>query len=214
MLTVKFQSQIDLTLWQKFVDFYRLNEIQQRQFGQYIALLIDWNKKHNITSITEPYAIILDHFWDSLSLTKVMDVKTIASLADIGAGGGFPSVPIKIMYPHLKLFLIEVNQKKIAFLEELARHLELSDVRTCPIDWRTFLRKTSYPIELFVARASLSMAELLRLFRPSSIYQDAKLVYWASEYWQPTEEEKQFFIKCHEYQVGNKTRRLIIFAKK
>jgi len=205
-------TAVDNEIWHLFVKHYNITPEQQELFKRYYQLLAEWNDMHNITRITEPSAVVLDHFWDSLSIIKYIDFHMLRSIADVGSGGGFPGIPLKIMYPHLSLFLIEVNQKKVAFLEEVIEKLQLSNAYVCDQDWRTFLRKTDYVIDLFTARASLSMAELLRIFKASSLYRHAKLVYWASEHWQPTVEERPYLIKFHEYSVGNKIRRLVEFA--
>jgi 16S rRNA (guanine(527)-N(7))-methyltransferase RsmG len=205
-MTEKFKSIFD-----SFFSFFNLNEIQKKQFYTYFELLDKWNAIHNITSIKDPKAIVLDHFWDSLSISKAIDLTKITSVADIGSGGGFPIIPIKIMYPHLKIYPIEVIQKKVAFLEALSEELKLENVTVCDVDWRNFLRSTSYEIELFTARASLHMDELLRMFKPSCLYKDSQLIYWASESWNPSGDQKRFIYKQFDYKVGNKVRKLIFF---
>ena len=81
------------------------------------------------------------------------------------------------------------------------------------MDWRTFLRKTDEPIELFVSRASLHTDELMRMFKPSCPYNNRQLVYWASVEWQITKQEEPFFEREIEYMVKTKKRRLIFFAR-
>ena len=119
------------------------------------------------------------HFIDSLIVANYIDLTTIKSIADVGTGGGFPGIPLKILYPHLSMTLIEVTEKKIRFLENVVAQLGLSSVEIVNLDWRTFLRKTSSPIDLFVSRASLHSDELLKMFKPSCVYKQATLVYWA-----------------------------------
>ncbi len=133
----------------------------------------------------------------------------IKSLADIGAGAGIPSIPLKIKYPHLVLTLIEVNHKKIQFLETVAQKLGLSDIFTCDYDWRTFLRKIEEPIDFFCARASLQPEELIRMFKPSSPYKQSLLIYWASSQWEPSEEVVPYIRQDYGYKIGHKRRRLI-----
>ena len=74
------------------------------------------------------------------------------------------------------------------------------------------MRKTQDPIDLFVSRASLHTDELMRMFKPSCPYNSAKLAYWASKEWQPTNIEQPFLIKDQEYTIKNKKRRIIFFA--
>jgi len=198
-------------IWNSFFSFYSLNETQQNQFHKYLELLTEWNEMHNITSITDPHSIILDHFWDSLSISKATDLNKINSIADVGSGGGFPIVPIKIVYPHIKIYPIEVNQKKVAFLEFLAEKLDLRDVFISDIDWRTFLRKSEFKIEIFTARASLPIDELLRVFKPSSFYKESELIYWASKSWEPKAGQEKFISNEFDYKVGDKSRKLVFF---
>lgn len=95
------------------------------QFEEYAALLIDWNKKMNLTAITEPRQIAIKHFLDSLSLFSVYDVPQAATVIDVGTGAGFPGVPLKIARPDIELTLLDSLQKRLAFLEVLTDQLEL-----------------------------------------------------------------------------------------
>jgi len=200
------------SIWESFFKFYNLKEEQKNQFLKYLKLLNEWNSMHNITGIEDPKAVILDHFWDSLSISKAMDLRKIDSIADVGTGGGFPIVPIKIMYPHLKIYPIEVVQKKVAFLEVLIEELKLEDVTVSDLDWRNFLRNTNFDIQLFTARASLPVDELIRMFKPSCRYKNAQLVYWASKNWNSSEDQKKYIFKEFDYKVAHKDRKLIFFT--
>ena len=200
-------------LWQKFAQKNNLTEKQLTQFQRYYDLLIAANELFNITAITDVESVIAYHFEDSLKLGQALDINAIKSLCDIGTGGGFPGIPLKIVYPHLKVLLLEVSQKKINFLETVVQELGLQDVETCDYDWRTFLRKTEGAIDLFCARASLHPDELLRMFAGSSSYQSSTLVYWASQEWKASEKEKPFLKTMHEYTVGDRKRFYVIFKK-
>lgn len=108
----------------------KLSEAQQAQFAQYAAELEAWNKSRaNLTAITGIEAIEIRHFLDSLSLLGMLDIPQGARLIDVGTGGGFPGVPLKIVRPDLRLTLLEATGKKIAFLQHLAGILQLSDVQ-------------------------------------------------------------------------------------
>ena len=105
-----------------------LSETQIAQFDLYAAELIDWNQRINLTAITEPQAIVIRHFLDSLSCALHWGSPP-DSLIDIGTGAGFPGLPLKILHPSMRLTLVESVGKKTAFLTHLAERLGLSDVQ-------------------------------------------------------------------------------------
>jgi 16S rRNA G527 N7-methylase RsmG len=116
------------------------------------------------------------------------------------------------MFPWLPVYLIEVKRKKIMFLERLIQELGLVQVTIVPMDWRTFLRKTDLPIELFCARASLPVSELVRMFKPSCVYKYKRLVYWAAYNWQPLKHERCLLKREWPYVVGGRKRKLVLFV--
>ena len=177
-------------------------------------MLEAWNKKINLTRITGLNNVIPYHFCDSLHVDGSIDFSTISGIADVGAGAGFPGLPLKIKYPHIFSVLIEVNHKKIQFLQAVIDELNLTNIEVYPYDWRTFLRTTDYPLDFVCARASLHMDELLRMFKPASSYKTAQLVYWASDAWQAGEHEKRYLIRSESYEVGNRKRKYAFFKVK
>ncbi len=199
--------------WKEFAERHMLTDEQYKQFQTYYDLLQETNELHNITAITDIKRILSDHFDDSLMLGAYDNMQAVTCIADVGSGGGFPGIPLKIKYPHLQVILIEVTHKKRVFLEQVITKLHLTKTEVCPYDWRTFLRKTDYPVELFCARASLPVSELLRAFKPACIYNQALIVYWASKHWIPSTQEESFIIRQVPYKVGNKQRKLIFLKK-
>lgn len=200
-------------LWHTFQRVHNLSEKQLGAFQHYAKLLIEWNEKFNITAITDINEIITLHFQDSLSIIGCADLTRIRGLADVGSGGGFPGIPIKIMYPDLFVLLIEVNQKKVQFLREVIQALQLENIEVVDFDWRTFIRKANYPIDMFCARASLQIAELLRIFKGDSPYQKSQLVYWASRHYEPEPEHVPYVIRACSYDLNGTERRLFFFGK-
>lgn len=198
-------------VWGSFVGRFSLTERQQEQFLLYLNYLLQENKKFNITAIVDFSTIVNDHFVDSLALSEKFDLKTCASLIDVGSGGGLPGIPLKILYPHLEIVLIEVNLKKANFLEEVATLLGLDQVEVCDQDWRSFLRGYDKTPDVVVSRASLAVAELLRMFKPSSMLKGATLVYFASKYFNATQSEAKYLEREEDYSVDHKLRRLIFF---
>jgi len=205
-------SENEEKVWIEFVKKFNLSDEQQKKFKQYLFMLLDENTKINLTTITSVEGIINYHFVDSLMLSEFVDFQSIKSLSDIGTGAGFPGMPLKILYPHLNLFLIEVVQKKIRFLEKVIHELNLENVQVYPFDWRTFLRKTDYDIDFFCARASLQPQELIRMFKPSCLYKNAQLVYLAAIGWEPDEKIVPFVQKQEKYKVGNRKRKFVFLS--
>ena len=110
----------------------KLNSGQVKQFELYYQELIEWNKKINLTAITDCSSVQVKHFLDSLTIALVLHEGEVArpdfSIVDIGTGAGFPGVPLKILFPQPRLVLIEPTTKKTAFLHHIIRKLELENV--------------------------------------------------------------------------------------
>ncbi|MBW7475634.1 16S rRNA (guanine(527)-N(7))-methyltransferase RsmG [Paenibacillus oenotherae] len=101
---------------------------QLDQLAMYYELLVEWNEKMNLTGITERDAVYEKHFYDSASLSFFVDMTKAERMADIGSGAGFPSLPLKIIFPHLKLTIVDSLNKRIQFLQTVASSLGLLDV--------------------------------------------------------------------------------------
>ena len=95
---------------------------------KFYDLLIKWNEKINLTRITEKEEVYLKHFYDSLTIVKVVDLTKINRLCDIGTGAGFPGIVLKIMFPNLKVTLVDSLQKRINYLNEIIKSLDLKDI--------------------------------------------------------------------------------------
>jgi 16S rRNA (guanine527-N7)-methyltransferase len=110
----------------------KLNSRQVKQFELYYQELIEWNKKINLTAITDYSSVQVKHFLDSLTITLALPEEEVKrpdfNIIDIGTGAGFPGVPLKILFPQPRLVLIEPTTKKTAFLHHIIRKLELENV--------------------------------------------------------------------------------------
>ena len=107
-----------------------LTEKQKIQFHRYYELLVEWNKVMNLTGITEYDEVNEKHFVDSLAIIKAVKMEEIHSVIDIGTGAGFPGIPLKIAFPHLKVVLLDSLQKRIHFLDTVIEELGLEEVET------------------------------------------------------------------------------------
>lgn len=139
-----------------------LSDIQISQFIKYHEILVEWNSFMNLTGITEYEEVVQKHFVDSLALFKAIDVNQISSLIDIGTGAGFPGIPLKIAYPHLKVTLLDSLQKRIKFLDEVVMQLGLTEVETIhgrAEDYaKPSMKRESY--DVCVSRAVANLASL------------------------------------------------------
>ena len=101
---------------------------QVLQIQQYIGILLKWNEKISLTAIRDPLEILYRHFCESMYASISVPVEN-GRLADVGSGGGFPGLPLKIIQPNLRVFLVESNLKKATFLAEVIRELGLKDAQ-------------------------------------------------------------------------------------
>ena len=133
-------------------EFNLTNEMLE-QFNTYYQLLISENEKINLTSITEIEDVYIKHFYDSLLLTKEKDISKISTMIDVGTGAGFPGIPVKIMYPHLQLTLVEPTGKRCLFLEKVVKELHLENVKIVNDRAENCIKDMREMYELATARA-------------------------------------------------------------
>ncbi|MBI5974964.1 16S rRNA (guanine(527)-N(7))-methyltransferase RsmG [Staphylococcus canis] len=105
-----------------------LSDQQKQQFETYYEMLVTWNEKINLTSITEEHEVYLKHFYDSITPSFYQDFNQPLRLCDVGAGAGFPSIPLKIVFPEIQVTIVDSLNKRIQFLNQLANALELEGV--------------------------------------------------------------------------------------
>lgn len=109
-----------------YIEKFELNVSQKNKFNKYLELLQEWNNKINLTAIIEKEEIELKHFYDSLTISKY--IKSGSSLIDVGTGAGFPGIPLKIKDESIELTLLDSLNKRLIFLEEVEKELELKNV--------------------------------------------------------------------------------------
>ena len=139
-----------------------LSDIQQEQFDRYYELLIEWNRVMNLTGITAYEEVNLKHFTDSLTIVRINDMKNVFTLIDIGTGAGFPGIPIKIAFPHIKVVLLDSLNKRIKFLNEVVEKLNLDNVETLHGRAEDYAKKAEYreQFDMCVSRAVANLSTL------------------------------------------------------
>ena len=139
-----------------------LNDKQIQQFEQYYNILVEWNKVMNLTAITEYEEVVEKHFLDSLTIVDAINIKKIDTLIDVGTGAGFPGIPLKIVFPHLKVTLLDSLNKRIKFLNEVIDLLELDDIKAIHGRAEDYAKQAEYreQYDICVSRAVANLATL------------------------------------------------------
>lgn len=143
-----------------------LTDEMLKKIEKYYKLLIEWNEKINLTAITDKNEVYLKHFYDSLTLCKVINLNEIDSLCDIGTGAGFPGVVLKICFPHLKLTLVDALNKRINFLRLVCDELELTNVECIHARAEEYALKNREKFDVVTARAVAALPILLEYSIP------------------------------------------------
>jgi len=150
---------------QEFIDSLELLGIsitndQLKQLASFYNLLIEWNEKINLTAIVEEKEVYLKHFYDSLTLVKVVDLSGDLSLCDVGSGAGFPGIVLKIMFPNLRITLIDSLNKRIIYLNDVIKRLELKNIEAIHVRMEDYSKLNVEKFDIITARAVASISVL------------------------------------------------------
>ncbi len=138
---------------------------QLDNLNTYYNLLIEENNKYNLTSITDIEQVYLKHFYDSLTLTKIINLSN-QELCDIGTGAGFPGIVLKIIYPNLKITLVESNTKKCKFISLITQKLNLTNVTIINERAEIYSKKVREKYDIVTSRAVAPLKHLLEYSIP------------------------------------------------
>ena len=200
-----------------FSDYgFDLTKKQLKQFDLYFDVLSEWNEKINLTAIENKNQVYLKHFLDSLMMGKFFDLKNL-HLLDVGSGAGFPGIPLKILYPSLKLTIIDALKKRIAFLKHLCDVLNV-DVEL--IHGRVEEHKHKSMYDIVTGRAVSSLNVLLELCVPFVKSNGVFIAYKSSKHEQEAKEASNAIHALNvtydghlDYDIKNEFRTLMVFKK-
>lgn len=140
-----------------------ITDKQLEQLNEYYKALVEWNKKINLTSITEEKDVYLKHFYDSLTLFKEYDLTKDVSLCDVGTGAGFPGIVLKIVFPNLKITLVDSLQKRLNFLDYVIKLLGLKDVELVHERMEYYSKQNEEKFDIITSRAVAKVKILVEI---------------------------------------------------
>lgn len=142
-----------------------LTDTMLNQLEQYYQLLVEENKKYNLTAITDKEAVYLKHFYDSLTLSKIINLDN-QSLCDIGTGAGFPGMVLKIVFPNLHITLVDATEKKCNFLKLVINKLNLKNIEVINARAEEYSKTTREQYDIVTSRAVAPLKHLLEYSIP------------------------------------------------
>ncbi|MDD2202769.1 MAG: 16S rRNA (guanine(527)-N(7))-methyltransferase RsmG [Bacilli bacterium] len=143
-----------------------IDEDKLGKLDKYYHILIEKNKIMNLTNIIRKEEVYLKHYYDSLTISLVINFNKQKSLCDIGTGAGFPGIVLKILFPHLKVVLIDSLAKRITFLNEVIEELDLKDIEVIHVRAEDYARKNNKKFDVVVSRAVAKLNILNELCLP------------------------------------------------
>lgn len=143
-----------------------LTKMQLNQLNRYYELLIEYNKIMNLTGITEKKQVYLKHFYDSLTLIRIIELNKYSTLCDIGTGAGFPGMVLKIVFPNLKVTLVDALNKRVSFLKKVIEELNLKNIEVIHGRAEEYARENREKFEITTCRAVAPLNILLEYMIP------------------------------------------------
>ena len=172
MMNVPAEIAVGSTQWAEILrtgaEFFdiRIDSEQMHCFAVHAGELIKWNRKINLTAISDPLEIAIKHILDSI--TPALIVPQGAAMLDIGSGGGFPGIPLKILMPSLSVTLVDASRKKVSFLNHVIRTLALEDIRAVHVRAETLAQDDGYreAFDVIISRALTALDGFIEMALP------------------------------------------------
>lgn len=142
-----------------------ITDTQLQQLEEYYNLLIEENNKYNLTNITNKEQVYLKHFYDSLTIVKIIDINNMY-ICDIGSGAGFPGLVLKIIFPNIKIDLVEATEKRCKFLKLVINRLQLKNIEVINERAEIYSKQTREKYDLVTSRAVAPLKHLLEYSIP------------------------------------------------
>ena len=147
-----------------------LTEEKLEKLNKFYNLLLEWNKKINLTRIEEGEEVYLKHFYDSLTIAKAVDLSEIKTLCDIGTGAGFPGIVLKIFYPNLKITLIDSLKKRVNYLNEIIKDLGIDNIEAIHVRGEDYKGQYDVVTSRAVANIEKLLGYTMHLVSPTGIF--------------------------------------------
>ena len=170
-----------------------IGEKKAEQFMRYLAHIIEWNKTINLTAITDPKEIIIKHFIDSLAALVAMSFPEQAVVLDVGSGGGFPGIPLKIVRSDLQMVLVEPVQKKCSFLNSIIGLLQLRGISAFNGTIEQYAKRPVHHVVDMIALRALKFKEIRKHIAPL-LAPSGKVVLYRTEAVQNHEVDDDFYL--------------------
>ncbi|TNF06922.1 MAG: 16S rRNA (guanine(527)-N(7))-methyltransferase RsmG [Bacillota bacterium] len=163
---------------------------QEYLFNLYFKELIAYNEHTNLTRITDEVEVFYKHFFDSLTMLKVIDLNKVNTICDMGAGAGFPSIPLKIIFPHLKVTIIDSLQKRINFLKLLCDRLNILNIELIHDRIENYAAHNLHKFDIVTARALGNLQLIFELGLPMTKVNGHFIAYKSNQYVEELESSK------------------------
>lgn len=144
----------------------QVTDKQLELLDKYASFLIEYNNHTNLTAIKDIEGIYLKHFYDSILVSKYFNFSNVHNLIDIGTGAGFPGVVLKIFYPNIDVTLLDSNNKKTKFLNELIERLQLENITVINDRSENYVKNNRHKFDLVIARAVSELRIICELCLP------------------------------------------------